>query len=94
VKIWRPKDPKAIALIKLTLWAGLVTWCIFTVVAGIAFSRLTSILLPQVLGLGTWGTVWTWIVGIWIIFVSLMLIWAVMRFANKKLRSKKEDEEE
>ena len=89
--MWRPKDPKAIALIKLTLWSGLVTWMLFTIAAGIALARLSSVLLPQYLGTGLGGTIWTWVVGIWIIFVSLMLVWAVIRFANKFLRKKKEE---
>lgn len=94
MKIWRPKDPRAVSLIKLTLWAGLATWMVFTLAMGISFARLAAVRLPALIGTGAYGQVWTWIVPIWIIFTTLMLIWAVARFANKKLRSKKVEEEE
>ena len=88
MKIWRPKDPRAVSLIKLTLWAGLVTWMVFTLALGVSMARLAAIVLPR------YGEIWTWIVPIWIIFTTLMLIWAVARFAIRKLRpTKKEDEE-
>jgi len=94
MKIWRPKDPRAVSLIKLTLWAGLVTWTVFTLATGIAMARLAAVKLPQLVGVGTYGQIWTWVVPIWIIFTTLMLIWAVARFANKKLRKKEIEEEE
>lgn len=94
MKVWRPKDPRSVNLIKLTLWAGLFTWMVFTLVTGIAMARLAAVRLPQLIGTSTYGQVWTWIVPIWIIFTTLMLIWAVARFAVRKLRPKREPEEE
>jgi heme/copper-type cytochrome/quinol oxidase subunit 2 len=94
MRVWRPKDPRAVNLIKLTLWAGLVTWIVFNTTAGIVFARLAAILLPKWIGVGTYGQIWTWIVPIWIVFVALMLDWAVARFAVKRLRPKKQVEEE
>lgn len=94
MKIWRPKDPRAVTLIKLTLWAGLVTWMVFTLATGIAMARLAAVSLPQLIGTSTYGQIWTWVVPIWIIFTTLMLIWAVARYAVKKLKPKKVEEEE
>lgn len=91
--MWRPKDPKAVALIKLTCWAGLVTWMIFTLALGITMARLAAVSLPPIIGTGIRGQIWTWVVPIWIIFTTFMLIWAVARFANKKLRPKREEVE-
>lgn len=95
MKIWRPKDPRAVALIKLTLWAGLATWIVFTLATGIVMARLAAVNLPIWIGTGPYGQLWTWVVPIWVVFTTLMLIWAVVRFALKKLRPKKvQDEEE
>jgi hypothetical protein len=94
MKIWRPKDPKAVALIKIVLWAGLTVWIIFTLAFGIVMAKLAAVSLPSIIGTGTWAQVWTWVIPIWIIFTTLLLIWAVARFANKKLRKKEEIEEE
>lgn len=94
MKIWRPKDPRAVNLIKLTLWAGLFTWMVFTVVTGIAMARLAAVKLPQLIGIGVYGQVWTWIVPIWVIFTTLMLVWAIARFAIKRLRPKRKEVEE
>lgn len=91
MKIWRPKNPKSVALIKLTLWAGLATWIVFTLAIGITMARLAAVSLPNIIGTGTWAQVWTWVVPIWIIFTTFMLIWAVVRFANKKLRKEEEE---
>jgi len=94
MKVWRPKDPRAVNLIKLTLWAGLFTWMVFTLTLGISMARLAAVLLPQYIGTSASTQVWCWVVPIWIIFTTLMLIWAVARFAARKLRPKKEPEEE
>jgi hypothetical protein len=90
MKIWKPKNPRDVALIKLVLWAGLVTWIIFTLATGIVIARLAAVLLPRVVGTA-WGQILTWVVPIWIIFTTFMLIWAVVRFANRKLRKEKEE---
>jgi len=86
--MWRPKNPKAVVLVKLTLWAGLVTWMVFTLAFGIVMARLAAVSLPPFVGTDFWGQVWTWVVPIWIVFTTLLLIWAVARYANKKLRKK------
>lgn len=88
MNIWRPKNPKSVALIKLTLWAALVTWIVFTLAFGVVMARLAAASLPGLIGTDTWAQVWTWVVPIWIVFTTLMLIWAVANFANKKLRKK------
>ena len=94
MKVWRPKDPRAVSLIKLTLWAGLFTWMVFTTVLGISMARLAATVLPQYVGTDVYGQVWTWVVPIWIIFTTLMLVWAVARFAVKKLRPRRLEEED
>lgn len=94
MKIWRPKDPKSVALIKLVLWAALVTWMIFTLAIGITMARWGAIEVARLLGANPWTGVWTWIVPIWIIFTTLMLDWAVARFAIRRLRKKEKIEEE
>ena len=91
--MWRPKDPRAVSLIKLTLWSGLVTWMFFTLAIGISMARLAAVSLPPVIGIGTWAQALMWVIPIWIIFTTFILIWAVARFANKKLSKKTKIEE-
>lgn len=92
MKIWRPKDPRAVSLIKLTLWAGLFTWMVFTLATGIVMARLASLSLPPIVGTDLSGQILIWVIPIWIVFTTFMLIWAVVRFANRKLRVKREEE--
>lgn len=94
MKIWRPKDPRAVSLIKLTLWAGLVTWMVFTLTLSITLAQWVPARILEVMGIGLQGQVFAWIIPIWIVFTFLMLIWAVARFAVKKLRSKRLEGEE
>jgi len=86
-KLWRPKDPKSVVIIKITLWAGLLTWMVFTLASSLFMARIAGIEIPKLIE-GTRGVVLSWVVPIWIIFTILMLIWAVARFANKRLRGR------
>jgi hypothetical protein len=85
-KLWRPKDPRSIVIIKITLWAGLLTWMVFILATSLFMARIAAIDIPKLIE-GTKGIVYSWVVPIWIIFTILMLIWAVARFASRKLRS-------
>ncbi len=88
VHIWRPTNNRAIALIKLTLWAGLLTWMVFFLAFGVTMAQRFGVAGPQLFGTGTWGQILTWVAPIWTVFTTLMLIWVVTRFANRRLRSK------
>lgn len=81
-------SPRDVTIIKLALWAGLVTWMVFTLVLGIVIANQAAVQLPLVVGTSAWGQILTWVTPIWIVFTTLMLIWAVARFANKKLGKK------
>lgn len=92
MKIWRPKDPKAKAIIKLTLWSALVTWAIFSVAFAIVLARKFVTLLralPFFEANSFTRFLGEWVVPIWVIFTSLMLVWAIFRYANKMLRRRK-----
>lgn len=84
--MWKPKDPKAIALIKLTVWTGLLTWMAFTLAYGVTAAYRASLASPELFGTGTWGAIMSWTFPVFIIFTSLMLVWAVGVYAYKKLR--------
>lgn len=87
VKLWRPKDPKAIIVIKLTLWAGLLTWMVCTIILAILLARQVAIGIEPTLSQDPWDRfVGHWLMPIWVVFTTLMLVWAVARFANKRLR--------
>ncbi len=85
MRMWRPKDPRAITIIRLTCWAGVLTWVVFTLAFGIVLSRVAVLEIPKYIGITMWGQVWTWVVPIWVVFTTLMLIWAMVRFVNKRL---------
>jgi len=89
--MWKPKDPKAIVLIKLVCWAGVLTWMAFMLVAGLAMARLAAVTLPSFVGNLPAGGIWVWVVPIWIVFTTLLLVLAVARYVNKKLGKKKEE---
>lgn len=86
MKIWRPKNLKAVALIRLTLWSGLLTWMVCTLAFSIVGAQVAAIEIPNLVGTDLWGRTLTWVVPIWIVFTTLMLIWAVIRFATPRLR--------
>lgn len=83
MKLWRPKDPKGIAVIKLTLWTGLFVWMVCTILLAISLARQFAILSQSIEANHFLAY---WLVPIWVIFTTLMLVWAVARFANKYLR--------
>lgn len=86
-KVWHPKDQRSVAIIKLTLWSGLLVWSIFTAALGILFARQFAILTPEYLSADFWGNFLShWLGPTWIVFTTLMVIWAVLRFAYKRLR--------
>lgn len=87
--IWRPKDPRARALIKLGLWAGMLTWMVFTVALGMVLALSIQTLYPATFGQTAWQHfLGAWVIPVWIIYTSLMLVWVVARFVTKTLRSK------
>lgn len=88
MKIWRPKDPRAVALIKLTIWAGLVTWMVFFFAYAVIGAQRFGVMGPYLFGTGTWGQVLTWIAPIWIVFTALLVIVFMTRFVNRRLRRK------
>ena len=90
--MWKPKDPKAIALIKMVCWAGTLTWMAFTLTFGLAMARLAAVTLPPFVPDSFIGMVLIWVVPTWVIFTTLLLILAVARYVNKKLGKKKEEQ--
>lgn len=87
MKLWRPKDPKALAVIRLTLWSGILAWVVFTVALGILYARQFALLTEKLFAENGWNYfIGHWIGPVWIIFTVLLLAWAVIRFANRRLR--------
>jgi hypothetical protein len=84
--MWKPSNPKTLALIKLTVWSGLLTWMVFLLAYGIVAVRRLAIFGPQLFGTSAWGQVLSWVAPVWLLFTTALLIWAVARFASKKLR--------
>ncbi len=77
-------NPKSIALVKLTIWAGLITWMVFFVAYSIVAAQTLSGWILILLGEGARGKILIWVAPIWVVFTALMLCWAVARFTIKK----------
>lgn len=91
--MWRPKDFTAVTLVKLTLWSWLVVWMLAT----LGFSLLLAIRFHQ-LGPSLhwlWGSssaiMGGWIVPIWIVFTTILLVWAVARFTVRRFGGKEKN---
>ena len=85
--MWHPKSLKVQTVIKMGLWSGLVTWMactlIFSILLAIRFHRLGS----ELFGGGLRGDVLGhWLGPFWIVFTTVMLIWAVARFTVRRFR--------
>ena len=88
MRIWRPKDFKAQTIIKLALWSGLSVWAILTVVMSIALARKFATYAQELFTSTYTSFLGNWVVPTWVIFTTLLLIWAVFRFAYNRLRRK------
>ncbi|KKL62529.1 hypothetical protein LCGC14_2184270 [marine sediment metagenome] len=88
MKLWIPKDPRSRAIIKVTLWSALLTWMVFLLVYAIVGAQRARLVSVELFGTSTWGQILAWVLPVWIVFTTLMLIWAVARFANKRLKKK------
>jgi len=59
---------------------------VFTLALGVVYARQFALYLPMIMTEDTLiRSVLSWVGPIWIVFTTLMLIWAVARFANKYL---------
>lgn len=88
--MWRPKNPKAITLIKLTCWSGILVWMVCYLAFGIVLAPWLASKMVEMIG-GLRGEVMGWVVAIWFIFTILLTIVLIARFVNKKIGRKKKE---
>lgn len=84
-KAWRPKDPKARIIIRLTLWLCFAVWAVFTILLGVARAREFAFLS------GTFFKSYVlthWIGPVWIVYTTILVVWAVIRFCNNRFKTK------
>lgn len=81
--MWKPKNPKSIALIKLGLWSGIVVWMAFF----LTFSILVAYQLgnADIYGSGIRGDILSWVTPIWVVFTALLTVAYMMRFVSGRL---------
>ena len=97
--MWKPKGKRAQAAIKLGVWSGLLTWMVFFVGFGIVLAskagRFLAVNPDFFWGFGneTFKLVLGWVVPIWIVFTSLMLVVVVARWVNRMLKKEEEVDE-
>jgi len=84
--MWRPKNPKDRAVIKLGLWSGLIVWSVFAIALGAVGAQRMAHGGPNIFGTSTWGQVLTFVVPIWIVFTTLLLVYYILKFAGRRLK--------
>ncbi len=83
--MWRPKNFKVRTVIKAGLWSGLVTWMVCTLIFSVLLAIRFYHLGPSLFGYGLRGEILGhWVGPAWIVFTTLMLVWAAARFTNRK----------
>lgn len=71
-------------VVKICVWAGLLTWMVFYLAFAIVMAkRLAS--LVAVYGRGTLGEVLVYVAPIWLVFTVLLTIVLIARWAKRKL---------
>jgi len=80
--------------VKLTLWAGTLTWMVLFFAMGVTIAQRFADIAPEWFGTGKWGQTLTWIAPTWTVFTSLLVCVYVARFVNKKLQPAEDEEEE
>lgn len=83
----RPRSLRIATIIRIGLWSGLATWMLCTLVFSVLLSIRFYYFGPSLFGGGLRGVILGhWVVPIWIVFTTLMLIWAVARFTVRRFR--------
>ena len=77
---------KGMTLIKLVIWAGLVTWMICYLAMGIAVAKWFGTNGPLYFGTDIWGIALSFLTPIWIIFTILLTDVLIAKYAHKRLK--------
>lgn len=78
--------PRQVSLFKLAVWTMLFVWMIFFAAFSIVIAGVLAGLTPQVFGPGIWGQVMTWVLPVWYVFTSFLIVIIIARYANRKLK--------
>lgn len=82
-------SPKQVVYFKLATWTMLLTWMLFFFIFSIIMAQRAAYIVPaEIWGSETWASALHWILPIWIVFTSMLIIYFTARYANKKLRRK------
>jgi len=79
--------PRQVSLFKLAVWTTLFVWIVFFSAFSIVVAGVLAGLAPQVFGVSIWGQVMSWVLPVWYIFTTFLIIVIIARYANAKLRS-------
>jgi len=82
-------------VVKLCLWAGILTWMVFWLAYGIIMAKQISVMVALY---GAWkgpiGDALVYVAPIWVIFTVLLTDVLVARWVYRKLREPREEEED
>lgn len=85
-------SPRDVGIVKLVMWAALLTWMVFFFAFGVVLApKLANPDWYSGFGSELFAGILAWVAPIWVVFTSLMVIVYVARFAYKKLGVKKEE---
>jgi len=78
-------SPREVVLFRLAIWTCLVVWMVLFFAFSIVMAGYFAGLGPDLFGEGFGGQVMTWVLPVWTVFTSMLIIVFMARFANKKL---------
>jgi len=78
-------SPRSRSLVKLTLWAGVLTWLVFYLASGVVMAQRLANLGSDIFGGGIRGDILHWVAPIWVVFTVLLTVVLVSRYVTKKL---------
>jgi len=79
-------QPKDVALIKLVLWCVIVVWMALFAVHTVVTAQLLAKWAPGVFPEGNWYQMLAKSIPAWYVFTISLVIYFVMRWADRKLR--------
>ena len=77
-------SPKDITLLKLATWTCLIVWMVFFFVNSLILSNVAGLMAVNWYP-GIIGQIMRWILPIWIVFTSLLIITLIARWTRRKL---------
>lgn len=81
-------NDKGRLIVKLSLWAGILTWCVFFLILGVTMTVRLHKYGQGAFGEGGWAVFLYWLTQVFIIVMAIAVVLATMRLTYRRLRRK------